>query len=65
MEQLLKDAEERYPYGTYFLSASGKLKSPLKVTKLKIAENYKNTIVETEGGIIYTNGKWADLYYMG
>jgi hypothetical protein len=39
MEKLLKQAKQNYPKGTLFLSATGKIKSPLKVTKLNISKS--------------------------
>lgn len=57
---LLNRARKEYPSGTIFISASGALKSPLKVASLKESENYKGVIHNTEGGIIYDgHGKWA------
>jgi hypothetical protein len=59
MTHILKQAKTLYPTGTLFYSCSELLKSPLKVVKLKIAENYKDTIVNIEGGIVYSDGVWA------
>lgn len=50
---LLTQARKLYPKGSFFLSASGVLKSPMKVHALKMAENYKNTVVDELGGVIY------------
>lgn len=59
MESLLKQAKNMYPNGTLFYSCSGLLQSPIRVIKLKMAENYKDTIVNIDGGIIYSDGVWA------
>ncbi len=57
---LLNKARQEYPIGTVFISASGLLKTPLKVSSLKESENYKGVIHNAEGGIIYDgHGKWA------
>jgi hypothetical protein len=56
MTHILKQAKILYPTGTLFYSCSELLKSPLKVVKLKVAENYKDTIVNIEGGIVYSDG---------
>lgn len=50
---LLKEAKREYPVGTLFLSASGNLKSPIRVTGLRESLNYKNVIVNVSGGILY------------
>lgn len=57
--ELLKIAKEKYPKGSLFLSATNNLKSPLKVHSLRVAENYNNTVVDIEGGVIFTEGVWA------
>jgi|GEM_PF-6242547 len=59
MENLLKQAIAKYPKGTTFLSVTGNLKAPLKVTSLKMAENYKGVIVNNEGGWIFDGKNWA------
>jgi hypothetical protein len=59
MEELLKQARKEYPKGSLFISATNSLKTPFKVHSLKVSENYRNTIVDTEAGVIYTNGIWA------
>jgi hypothetical protein len=56
---LLNRARKEYPSGTTFISASGALKSPLKVASLKESEVYKGAIYNSEGGCIYIDGKWA------
>lgn len=52
MKDLLKTAEKNYKEGEYFLSATKNVKAPIKVTFLKISENYPNCIVNSEGGVI-------------
>lgn len=56
---LLKEAKLKFPKGSLFYSATGNLKTPIRVTSLRVSENYKNTIVNAEFGVIYTNNKWA------
>jgi len=56
---LLKQARERFPKDTLFLSATGNLKKPLRVTALRMSEVFKNTVVNTEMGVIFTEGVWA------
>ena len=60
---LLKTAKEKYPKGVLFLSATGALKSPMKIHSLRMSENYKDTIYDTEGGIVYdgTTKTWAKI----
>jgi hypothetical protein len=59
MKDLLQQAKTLYPKGTLFMSASNNLKSPLRITGLRVSENYKNTIINIDGGIVYDNGFWA------
>lgn len=59
MREILEQARKEYPKGIHFISATNNLKTPLKIHSLRISENYKNTIVDTEAGVIYSNGKWA------
>ena len=61
MENLLKQARKEYPSGTIFISASGLLKSPMRVSSVRLSDNYKNTVVNSEGGILFdgSTGKWA------
>lgn len=56
---LLQQAKKLYPKDTLFFSASGLIKSPLRITGLRVSENYKNTIVNVDGGLVYDNGLWA------
>ena len=56
---LLKEAKLKFPKGSLFYSATGLIKTPIRVTSLRVSENYKNTIVNAEYGVIYTNNKWA------
>lgn len=60
MQNTLEQAKRLYPKGARFISLSGNIKTPLEVFSLKIAENYTHTIVNTEGGIIYRDGLWAE-----
>jgi len=55
---LLEQAREKFPKDTLFLSATGLLKSPMKVTILKLSEISKGVIVNDNGGVIY-DGRWA------
>ena len=57
--ELLKLAKEKFPKGSLFISATNNLKSPLKVHSLRMSENYKNTVVDIEGGVIFTDNRWA------
>ena len=59
MEKILKQAREEYEWGSYFYTTTGAIKSPMKVTDLKISNNYPNSIVDSEGGVVYDNGVWA------
>lgn len=58
---LLKEAKREYPTGTLFYSASGNLKSPIKVTGVRESLNYKNVITNSSGGILYDGNTktWA------
>jgi hypothetical protein len=56
---LLNEAITRYPKGTAFISVTGNLKAPLKITGLRMAENYKNVIVNCDGGWVYDGKNWA------
>lgn len=56
---LLEQAREKFPKDSLFLSATGNLKKPLRVSTLKMSEVFKNTVVNTEMGVVYDNGKWA------
>ena len=49
-------AKAKYPRGSYFLSATGMLKSPsLVMGKLRYSENYNGSIVCESEGMIYDN----------
>lgn len=63
MENLLRIAQQKYPKNTLFYSATGALKSPMKIHSLRMSENYKDTIYDTEGGVVYdgTTKTWAKL----
>ena len=61
---ILKQARETYKKGTYILSATKNLKSPVQVEgKLKWSENYPNCIVSEGFGIIYDGdtNDWAEI----
>lgn len=60
MEAQLKQARKEYPRNSLFYSATENIKSPITVTSLRIAENFKG-IVNSEGGVIYDYelNKWA------
>lgn len=59
---LLKQAREIYPIGSLFLSSTGLLKTPIRVTGLKLSDNYKNVVVNTSGGVLFDgeNKIWAE-----
>lgn len=59
----LKLARQKFPKGSYFLSASGRVKSPLKVTALRLSE-ITGDIVEIEGGVVFDKelNTWAEKY---
>lgn len=59
MNTLLKKAKELYTKNSLFYSASGLLNTPIRVSQLKLSEVYKDTIVNTEMGIIFSDGVWA------
>jgi len=59
MKELLKKCREEYPKNTLFYSATGNLKSPMRVSSLDISDVYKNTITNSEGGVVYDDGVWA------
>lgn len=59
MKDILKKCREEYPKNTLFYSATGNLKSKMIVSSLQISEVYKNTITNSEGGVIYDNGIYA------
>lgn len=63
MEEILKEANKRYPVGTSFISATGNLSRPLKITGLRLSENYKNTVVDVMMGVVYdgSTGAWAKI----
>lgn len=49
-------AKAKYPRDSYFLSATGMLKSPsLVMGKLRYSENYNGSIVCESEGLIYDN----------
>ena len=53
MKEILKKSRELFKTGDYFTSASGLLATPIKVSTLKISDNYPNMIVNSDnGGII-------------
>lgn len=65
MDSILKEAEKRFKKGDLFLTATGKVKAPLVVNELLIANNYPNMIVNEDGGVIYMededgNPVWAE-----
>ncbi len=60
MKDILKEAKRKFPKGSYFLSATGNLKSPLKVIELRVSEIYPDCIVNSEGGVVYEGGNWAE-----
>lgn len=58
---LLDQAREKFPKDSLFLSATGMIKSPMRVEGLRMSEQYKSTVVNTSGGILFdgSTGKWA------
>lgn len=59
IKQTLKKCREEYPKNTLFYSATGNLKTPIRVSSLDISDVYKNTVVNSEGGVIYDDGIYA------
>jgi len=58
---LLEQAREKFPKNTLFLSATGMIKSPMRIEGLRMSEQYKSTVVNTSGGIVYdgSSSSWA------
>lgn len=52
MNTLLNEAKKKFKNGDLFLSATKAVKSPLRVGTLLVAENYPETIINSEGGVI-------------
>lgn len=48
----LKLAKQNYPKNSYFLSATNKINTPLKVTSLRVSE-ITGDIVNEEGGVVW------------
>lgn len=63
MENILKTARQNYPKNSYFYTTTKKIKSPLKVTSLRVSE-ITGDIVESEGGVIYDKeaDTWAEKW---
>lgn len=57
--QLLEQAKQLYPKDTLFFSSTGLISSPIRVVSLKLSEVYKDTIVNVDGGVIFSEGIWA------
>jgi hypothetical protein len=59
----LKVAKQNYVKGSYFISATGNLRKPIKVTNLKISE-ITGDIIEENGGVIYDKelDVWAKIF---
>ena len=49
----LRIAKQEYKHGAYFISATGSLKRPLKITFLKVSETNQEDIINVDGGVIY------------
>lgn len=67
MNTLLAEAKKKFKKGDLFLSATKNIKTPLMVNLLLVSENYENTIVNENGGVIVTedeDGKlvWAEKF---
>lgn len=60
MSTLLNEAKKRFKKGDLFLSATGNIKSPLVVSGLLVADNYPETIVNENGGVIATTMEYED-----
>ena len=60
METLLSIAKKKFKKGDLFLTATGSIKTPLIVSNLLVAENYPETIVNENGGIIVTTLEFED-----
>jgi hypothetical protein len=52
MNTLLNIAKKKFKKGDLFLTATGKVKAPLVVGNLIVAENYPEMIVNENGGVI-------------
>lgn len=52
-ESILTRARKEYPIGTLFYSSTGLLKSPMKVTSLRMSNVSKGVAVNSEGGELY------------
>jgi hypothetical protein len=49
---LLKEAKAKYKKGDLILSATGRVKAPIKVNEIKLSEISVDTVVNDNGGII-------------
>ncbi len=60
METLLSIAKKKFKKGDLFLSATGKIKAPLVIGTLLVAENYPETIINENGGVIVYRDEFED-----
>lgn len=64
---LLKEAKAKYKKNDLFLSATGRVKAPIKVNEIKLSEISVDTIVNDNGGVLCfpdeTTGEiiWAEI----
>lgn len=56
---LLEQARQKFPKNSLFYSATNNLKTPIRIGTLKMSEVFKNTVVNSEMGVVYTEGVWA------
>lgn len=61
-ESILTRAKKEYPNGTLFYSATNNLKTPIRVSSLRMSSVFKNTVVNGDFGVIYDNDSktWAE-----
>jgi hypothetical protein len=60
MSSLLKEAKEKFKKGDLFLSATGSIKSPMRVNELKVSLIHSNTIFNESGGVIVMEEEFED-----
>lgn len=60
MNTLLNEAKKKFKKGDLFLTATGKITAPLVVGNLVVAENYPETIVNENGGVIVYREEYED-----
>ncbi len=63
MNTLLAQAKSRFKKGDLFLTATKNIKTPLLVNLLLVSENYPNTIVNENGGVIVTENENGEMIW--